>query len=403
MTTPPISQSQQKWDPYFSIGFKNDNNKLENLFKLAEAGEWEKLFEEISLDPTLVNATVSDGPNAGKTILWIATLQFTENFGDDKGNQAYDFINKLMKEKIPLNANATPLTGPLCGANIVWLLAKLITTQMDLADILRFDDPAYWAIAIGVIAENAIELINSYIKYPDLNINAAPTEGDFQGVTAFSLLLGYKGNLLILALKHDFVILDSASPPFQIGLKDRCNVIYALCKRIECNHKLILDLLKHYKHGIKSSDDQIFYTSLQSNCYLQMMNIIKNNPYCNINSSPWQFDDFTPFQTRPKNALEIIISLPSSPDRDRLLLGLIFIEAKLTDTAQADWKEEYDLILQKLNTVSQKAFLVCGYDALQTLYELRLEIALNLILSEFPDLQNFSPRFLLEKFARGFS
>lgn len=455
--------------PCLPIEIKYERHILKSLFKLAEEGKWDEVNKVISEDCNLVNGTLDkEDEDAGKTLLWIATLQLVENYGSEKGYKAYAFIKNLCIQGFPLNISASPLYGPLCGADVIWLLAKhKLSQHLETMKMLaewksgeesepeegvrpeeenwseRSEGPEgmgkSWKLIDMLLGlDNHWREIKRH-NFPlrnisSCNLNSAPKEGDYQGVTSFCLLLGIFDQIderRKMILEKMEVILDSNPPPIQnVVILDNCNVIMALFQLI---HRIGIQTTTQ----VATIDDRKRFEEIQNKCFHHLIKIIEANPYCDVNFLPSQYNFEQEFICeedpsedyyegwdaeeivqqkaiheqsknysilwKAKNGVEMTLSLPSSPDRDKLLHYLIFIGAKPTETANPVWQKEYGEIKEKLNEVCKKALLVFHSQSSLRLLpnELVSGILLDMIVSECPYLRNFPAAFILKKIAYG--
>lgn len=257
---------------------KNDSNNLDNLFKLAEKGDWGKVFPEVKKNPHLLNSTKDA---EGITILLLAALHlYNENRAD-----AFCFINKvftLSKEThIPLNVNAS-----YGGISVFWILLANIGNEALKGDWLKFD------------------LIYYSLSHFNCNVNAAPKDGPSKDVTAYCLL-AQDFELMTHPAIYSQLICDSVLPNMEGPLMTVPAALISLIYAIE-------------------TDRKVYDEAILNNCYLSVLKIIKENPNFDVNAMT-----FYPKSDNPhKSLIETVSSMPSSPRQKELLLALIDAGAK---------------------------------------------------------------------------
>lgn len=161
-------------------------------------GNWDDVFDEVFQAPGLINATFSEGPNAGKTLAWIAVFQL---FDQDKlkEERALSFIQKLTKNKIPVNLDASPIEGPDRKKTVIWLFslyAAIYWKDLKMRTFKTFEfisNPFFKESANDAFCD-ARKLLDNDLKrrtlnkiledfisnHPFFNGNAAAMEGPFQ-------------------------------------------------------------------------------------------------------------------------------------------------------------------------------------------------------------------------------
>lgn len=386
--------------------------------KIAANEDWEKIYADISLNHDLVNVPDDEG----KTPLWRAMFQYMENFNSIKGEEVYSFIKKLIDNKIPLNIDAAPTAGSHRGASVLWLLLKLVTLLEDDSD---------YDFQYSEEMEIPLSLVHYFLSaYPGCNVNSAPEEGEFAWVTAFCLMLGlYElkplDPMLKAVLHHTPIIFDSPLPPFKSSeLKEKCHVFYSLIKLIcnELNSNLEENSLsdhESYSQTEISSDQENEENMISCNYYHYLTKILQINPESDVNFQPsplsfeaniWSTEESTctSFPSlKAKNPLELVLTLPPSQIKDELLVCLIFAGARPTETLDAPLLEEYNKILEKIKAVFYKALMTFHFkfnldENSRLPSELMEGIAVDMVLTSLPELQNFPYQRIKEKIAHGF-
>lgn len=375
----PVDHSQL----YLTTPIKPENI----LFQLAKEGKWDEVLERIHNAPHLVNATVSEGPDAGKTILWLAAFQCFQETDAFQINKALKFISKLNEINTSLNIDAAPQSGPWADVTVLWLLAHSFVLMRE-GRLSLIQQVQNYSIAP--------ELLNNLImKYPSCNINATPREGSYKGVTTFCCLMAglLEKDALFKIFQHTETISDSppCSSPCDTQNTIYWSVLYVLITEICSNNSKIQEYDLEFKNY----------------CCNHVFKIIETHPNCNIHFSLNHAKKKFALNEIPQNAIETVLSLPlESPYRRKLLIYLIFAGAKLTKTSHQPWKEEYAAIQQKLKTVFEAA-RIARFSNLASFHNLVLPddvssiFALNIIWTAFPELQNFPVERLKTKILYG--
>lgn len=362
-------------------------NELEQLFKIAETGNWEAVFSKIEKNPLLVNIPKEEGPDAGKTLLLQAALQLSDA---QRSSDAFSFINKVLtlskESNCTLDMNASPQEGPDRGKSVFWLLCyHLAYRERDISipEADMFD---------GFIIFHCLSHFNC-------NVNTKAQDGDFKDVTAYGLLAC---NLEITPQLEIFsqLICDSALPPkIPTEYVSGSNIpqltvpamLIMLINMIESNPE-------NYNKMISSEENRA--EEVLNNCYLSMINIIQENPNCNVNAKGFYECSHSQHEELPfKPLVELILATPPTPRRNKLLLYLILAGAEISDTAKPEWKGEYDSIRERLNSAYLQVFEVYKNLSISNTFpnEICFGIAVNILLTEFPDLQGIS-QSLFNKF-----
>lgn len=376
---------------------------------VEEKQDWNILISTIENNPELLLT------EEGESLLFHAALQFAENSDLEAGKFLKKAFSLCKKNNIPIDINGSPSKGLHEGKSVFWLLSyryfQAMCDQFSMSYCYNgSEEQVYLDNAKkgedNIFSQNLLMKCRSF----NCNVNAAPKDGPFKDVTAYCMLL-FDAERIVHPAFHSQIICDSLLPQIPMNMP-KVTVISSLLTIIN----LIQDLKdpdSMLENEKQCSDEE--YTQILNNCYQSLFKIIEDNPTCDLDmvhqpsiiseeefssegsSESSSSDDYHSF-------VEVIFSMPSSPNRDKLLLYYIFAGAKIPDTAKQEWKDNYNEILKKLNSVFDRVSIVCKYNELERPLptELWVGIALNVILTEFPDLQNFSPLFLLDKFARGF-
>lgn len=269
--------------------FKEFNNNLDDLFKLAEKGNWKKAFSEVEKNPHLLNAKDKDGI----TILLLAAVHLSV---ENQDQDAFYFIDKaftLSKNSyIHLDVNAS------CkGISVFWMLVAHIGNEALKGDWYKSD------------------LIDYCLSYFNCNVNAAPEEGPYTGVTAYSILIQDLEFIPHPGL-YSHNISDSVLP--KIGGMTvpaaLISLIYSTERDPEGYHKEI-----NSRPGLSYNAKKILKL-----CYDSVIQIIEENPDCDVNAMT-----ICPKTAKPdKSLLEAVAEIPPSPNQHKLLHYLIFVGAK---------------------------------------------------------------------------
>lgn len=360
---------------------KNSNKDLENLFEFVQEGYWGTAYSLIEKNPHLIAAVMEKGPNDKRTILLEASLQLSKEKPKEAADKfIYEVFGLACQNKIFLDLNESPLEGPDQGKSVFWNLAYY-----------QFYYSKSWAT-------------NQYLGYTacDVNFNAAPKEGPFKGVTAFSLLTN-DYHIYNIAVSYSSEICASAYPTYKEPSKPlfervRQTIPSALISII---HNIEVDPDSFTKYVASGWETKKHDTvGVLSNCYLSMFKIIEENPnfYVKAKAKYHNGDDRKPIF---KPLVEIMLSLKTSPNRDKLLLYLIIAGGEVSETCEEQSKIEYDDIQNRLRSVYQRSLEVFHYELTRNVLprELISGIARNILLTEFPGIS----KGLLNKFFVGLS
>lgn len=342
------------------------NNKLENLFKLTQVDEWDQIYFHIEKEPYLLNEMIKEGPDAGKTILYVACL-------DPKNNDT--FLQKVFDLGIPFDMNATPKEGVDRGKTVFW----------NLAFALFKNGPWY----------NFKLLLEKCIVNFDCDINAAPKDSPFKGVTAFYLLLGFPTCTDLILSRFPSFTNSAYLPHFDQSVPGHLiswihHIEYASTHFEQCikNLNLNYNLINAY------STDEI-----RNHCYQSMFNIIEEIQTSDLHAISCYCDtEIDDNESGPRLPLDVILSLPPSPHRNTLLFCLILAGAKSV-TSEQKLKDEYEGIQKRLYEVYRSAIEAIHLkSSLRSLpQELVKGIVYDMILNAIPEFKDISPR-LIQKF-----
>lgn len=354
------------------------DQKLEQLFKLALEGKYEEVLPEVLNRPELVNATLSNWPDEGMTILLIAATQLLSN--DDFQQRTLQhrvlrFIHNLIGHDIYLNIDASSN-----GTSVIWLL------YLSLLHTLHTFE------ALHSLPDLILKLVK---KYPNFNLNLAPEKGEFEGVTVFGLMIGIDANLqvipclpsndwfLFLILKHATTFSLSFFSLSKKNEKKKLNIISFFLDKIELFEELIRCDIYRERHMLSAEKKGIVLK-----CYHHLIEIIANNPNC----------------TLPDNVLAKVLKLEPTPKREELLIALICAGTSLPKMVKNEYKDEYIALKEKL-TVFSKAFISYLHGKEHFPAEVSRGIALHMLASAFPNFKSFPEsllRRLLSKFVLPF-
>lgn len=342
---------------------KNNINPLQELFNAAHAGKWEEVFIEISKKPSLLNETLKGSIN--ETILLIASSHVAE--GREAG-KALEFIKECLDNKWDLNIDISPVDGPDQGKSVFWNLV--------------FSAVLFEGGEVDDSYHEKISIISQLIKtYPACHLNAAPKTGIYQGITAFQLGLRLDDPEICDP------ILNSAAPISDSVVK--------LSSEPEIYISTLLMLTSWMEYDPPQPKGA---HSHNGRCSYHILKMLEHAPLCNVN-----FKYASPEGSEhPSNPLEFVLKLPPSPERRKVLLYLILLGAKLSDTAKENWKIEAESLQQELKSVFNSAHTVwVSKLSLEPQYEilpeLKFNIVFNMIYRSFPELETFPPKVLAQR------
>jgi hypothetical protein len=250
---------------YYSIP-NNPTNELEFCFQKAEEGDWSAVHAEIAKDPSLLNSTFEIGPNAGKTILWIAANRFAK-----KDDEAFEFIHTLFNEKVAFNLEACPVAEE--GKNVFWLLCF---------GVGAFDEdkiPESMSFLPNAISPKKVfiqQLGRQHRQH--CNINIAPKEGLYKGVSACLLLSRYIGLPFIFNYFRPSSISYSkieSQNPFGNDKTFSTFLLLASCLKGQPFYAdLMLKMLQETAECCDEVGSQILYDALMTTAYKEQKKLI---------------------------------------------------------------------------------------------------------------------------------
>ena len=157
----------------------NDSN---DLFKLAEKQKWQEILNLVKDNPSLINEPIKEGPDTGKTLLWIAAYQLIHS---ESYEEPLKFILKLIHEiREPLILDAAPKMGPEEGENVLWMLAHKLTEYVE----QEKNCPTKYYPTKYCPSYEILQVIRWLIVNHPFTMNAAPQTVNFKDVTVESLL-----------------------------------------------------------------------------------------------------------------------------------------------------------------------------------------------------------------------
>lgn len=359
-----ITDATKSLYPVYKV---NEENPLKELFKLAEAGDWDEVYNIVAVNPQLLNATLDEGPDAGKTVLLIAASK-VDKYSQEGEDQAFSFIKKLIELDFDFNLDAALLSGE----SVMWFMTKNMFCFVDGIDVDKDQNR-------DILNEGPVIIIQLLKKYPDLNINSAPSTGSHKGITLFLLLI--LGN-------HEGEYSDAM---IDIVANTRQKISYSLYS-CECfNMDTLIGLTRLIWANFQRIKVGYDYDLNKIKIYDQLFNMIELNPHAANIEIRIEGDHIIP----PNKALEIALSNPSSPERNKLVVYLILSGAEPSKQASQVRKEEFEVIKNKLESIIKSAYTVGLYqnltveEHLRLLPEIRWNIAFKMIWSEYPELLNF--------------
>lgn len=352
----------------------NNNHFLQNLFSEAILGNWEYVYHEVINDPALLEKEWE-----GNTLAVLAALQFSEN--PMQATQAASFLKNITEAHLTFDVDATLKNAPYQGATVLWLLAKgLFANSGELTIGYESECLTYIAHLLGFSDPENLSA-QSLISF---NINAAPENGTFQGVTLFSLFLGLFPKETLLLLTPDLEITDSASPPLDIERQRKCHISLILLDRILMKASALKTIPMTEKDR---SDMETSITLLLHHLF----NIIEKNISCDINIEIPSNYQSAVWCDGTHNILEWVLATSFTPERQKLLIFLILSGAKPTVLAKKEWVEEYQSICNKFKVIEKTILVLSEPFASQTgfVLDIQKQIALKMFWTTFPELENY--------------
>lgn len=338
---------------------------------VEEKQDWNNLISAIENNPDLLMT------EEGESLLFLAALQFTENNDSEAGNFIEKAFSLCKEHKIPLNINSSPSKGPHQGKSVFWLLSyryfKAICENFSKSYFFApcqdyfSNESSSKDSGVGVSDLNfddfrdgeenifSQELLRSCLAF-NCNVNATPKEGPFKDVTAYGHLV-FDQELYFHPALYSQIICDSQIPQTANNMPKVTVIgsLVSIINQIENDTEIFTEEINYISKN-KYSNEEI--QQILDNCYHSLFKIIERNPNCGLDvvyepsessedecasensSESSSSDDYHSF-------VEVIFSMPSSPNRDKLLLYYIFAGAKIPDTAKQEWKDNYNEILKK--------------------------------------------------------